>query len=221
RDAAIKKNSPLTVVNGFPEGPLDVLPLRGEHQKRNAALALAVVNFLQKQIPVSAQQIQEGLMDVRWPGRLQLVEQAGGRKLLLDGAHNIAGARAVCEALETNFSAANPALVLGILQDKDWPEICRVLAPLARVIVAVPVSNSRTADPEDLAGACRAANPSANVSVCRSLGQALEKTAAEKFIIVCGSLYLIGEALELLGKISSAKGERELNEWSGGEALKS
>jgi len=217
---ANEKHAPLTVVNSTPARQIpDVLSLRGEHQRCNAALALAVVNLLQKQIPVSAKQIQTGLKQVQWPGRLQLLEQPDGRKLLLDGAHNIAGASVLRETVEKDFQGGNRTLILGILGDKDWRQICEVLAPLAVQILAVPVASQRTANPDDLTEACSAANPSANVSVCHSLSEALQNAAAGNLIIITGSLYLIGEALELLGRASSANSERELNEW-GAETLK-
>ena len=221
RDAASQKNAPLTIADTTPAGRLpDALSLRGEHQKRNAALALAVVNLLQKQIPISGQQIENGLRQVQWPGRLQLLERPDGRKLLLDGAHNIAGAKVLREAVEKDFQTGKRTLILGILGDKDWRQICEILAPLAVEILTVPVSSQRTANPDDLTKACRAANPSANILVCHSLSEALQKVVGSQFIILTGSLYLIGEALELLGYVSSAKSERELNEWSGADALK-
>jgi dihydrofolate synthase / folylpolyglutamate synthase len=219
RHAASQRNAPLTIVDAIPRGLPDVLPLPGEHQKRNAALALAVVRLLQKQIPVSAEQIANGLRKVHWPGRLQLLDQPDGKKILLDGAHNIAGAHVLRETVENDFPASKRTLILGVLVDKDWRQICGILAPTAGHILTVPVASQRTANQEDLAQACRAANPAATVLVCHSLAEALRHTANEQFIIITGSLYLIGEALELLGQFSSAKSERELNEWSGGGAL--
>lgn len=220
REAANQKNAPLTIVQPTSAVRIpDVLSLRGEYQKRNAALALAVVNLLQNQIPVSTQQIEIGLQQVQWPGRLQLLEQPDGRKLLLDGAHNVAGATVLREAVEKDFQKAEKTLILGILGDKDWRQISGILAPLAGQILTVPVSSQRTANPDDLTEACRAGNPSADVSACHSLGEALEK-AAEPFVIITGSLYLIGEALELLGSVSPAKSERELNEWGQADSLK-
>jgi dihydrofolate synthase / folylpolyglutamate synthase len=222
RDVAKQKHAPLTIVGASPAHRIpDALSLRGEHQKRNAALALAVVGLLQKQIQVSAKQIEDGLRQIQWPGRLQLLEQPDGKKILLDGAHNIAGAKVLRETVETDFQTRKRTLILGIFGDKDWRQICAILAPLAGQILAVPVSSQRTANPDDLAKTCRAANPSANVSVGHSLSDALEKAALEKFIIITGSLYLIGEALELLGSASPAKSERELNEWGSVETLKS
>ena len=196
-------------------GRMPVLPLPGEHQKINAALALATVEVLQNQIPVAEEKIRAGLAGVNWPGRLQLVTRASGQKILLDGAHNPAGAKALRAALENNFPAARRTLVLGVLQDKDWRPICETLASLAARLFTVPVASERSANPQELAEACRKINPAAEITACPSLGDALDKSAADEFVVITGSLYLVGEALERLGLSPAGGGERGLNEWAG------
>jgi dihydrofolate synthase/folylpolyglutamate synthase len=213
---AEEKSATLKVVAAKDWASGSASALAGEHQKRNAALALATVRILQKQIPVMEAHIEHGLKNVQWPGRLQLIEK-GGRRFLLDGAHNVAGAKVLREALEKDFGSEKRTLVLGILEDKDWRHICEALAPLADMILAVPVSSNRTAKAEELAEACRAVNPTAKVLVCASLAEALRAAPTGHLIVITGSLYLVGEALEWLGYFPSAKSERELNEWSGGK----
>ena len=193
------------------------LSLPGEHQKLNAALALATVGILQKQIAVTEEQIRAGLAGVNWPGRLQSIQKPDGKDILLDGAHNVAGAKVLREALEKSFPLAGRTLILGVLQDKDWQHICETLAPLAARIFTVPVSSERTADAKDLAAACGALNPSSEILACANLAEALKKSADDAFVIVTGSLYLVGEALEMLGLSPVGAGERGLNEWRGGE----
>lgn len=220
KHVAGQKSAPLTVVERDASPLLTklaadetfVLPLAGEHQKRNAALALAVVEMLQKQIPVAEPQIVAGLKNVHWPGRMQLIPRQG-KEFLLDGAHNVAGARVLREAIEAAFHPDKNTLVLGILEDKDWRQICEVLAPLAQTILAVPVSSNRTANAKELAHACREADPAATVYICDSLAEALQKAPAETLVIVTGSLYLVGEALEWLGYFPPATSERALNDW--------
>jgi dihydrofolate synthase/folylpolyglutamate synthase len=180
----------------------------------NAALALAAIKVLQKQIPVTDEKIREGLASVNWPGRLQLIQRPDGQKILLDGAHNVAGAKALRAALEKNFQSPGHTLILGVFQDKDWRHICETLAPLAARIFTVPVASERSADARELAAACRAANPAAGIAACNSLRAALEKTAGDDFVVVTGSLYLVGEALELAGLSPANGGERALNEWT-------
>jgi dihydrofolate synthase/folylpolyglutamate synthase len=191
------------------------LSLLGDHQQLNAALALATVEVLQKAIPVSDAAIRTGLGTVQWPGRMQLITRPSGQKILLDGAHNVAGVQALRRTLEKQFGGTRPTLVLGVLQDKDWRHICEALAPLAVRIVTVPVASERTANAPELAAACRAANPAAEIFACDSPAAALEKVASDDFVVVTGSLYLVGEALELLGRSPVPGGERGLNEWSG------
>ena len=215
---ATNLHSQLTVVTEADAhvAPLDKLELTllGSHQRLNAALALATVRTLSDQIPVSIGALRTGLASVVWPGRLQLVREPPQREILLDGAHNVDGARILVSALEQHFPERRPALVLGILRDKDWESICRILAPLANRILLVPVSSERSAPPEDLQRACHDANPSAETLVCSSVAQALETTLEEPFVVVTGSLYLVGEALERLqGSPAAGLAERALNEW--------
>jgi dihydrofolate synthase/folylpolyglutamate synthase len=187
--------------------------LFGEHQKINAALALATIEILQKQIPVSEENIRAGLASVNWPGRLQLITRPGGRQILLDGAHNVAGAETLRAALEKEFVGIPPAFIFGALADKNWPDICRLLAPLAAKVFTVPVASERTANPHELAGLFRSANPALRVEAAADLATALNANKNEPFIVITGSLYLIGEALERLGLSPADIGERGLNEW--------
>ena len=229
--------SPFEKIGKSETGVTPVLSLLGEHQKINAALALATVEILQRQIPVTNEKIRAGLAGVNWPGRLQLIQGPDGQKILLDGAHNVAGANVLRAALiswNSNFSlsggtlkrelqharsgtGAPITLILGVLQDKDWKHICGTLAPLAARIFNVPVTSERTANAGELAAACRAANSSAEIFACASLNEALKKSAGDTFVVISGSLYLVGEALELLGLSPAAGSERGLNEWSGGK----
>jgi len=195
-------------------GETPVLPLLGEHQQLNAALAVAAVDVLQKQIPVSDSAIRAGLSTVHWPGRLQLVTRPNGQEFLLDVAHNPAGMEILATALGRHFSFRKPALVLGILRDKDWPSMCAHLAPLASRIVTVPVSSERSATADELATACSVANPLAKIFGCASFGEAMNKIGGDPFLVITGSQYLVGEALEWLGLCPEVgAGERALNEW--------
>jgi len=197
-------------------GGIPALSLMGEHQEVNAALALATVKTLQPQIPVSEAAIQSGLSSVDWPGRLQLITRPSGQKILLDGAHNVAGAKVLAAALKAHFPSARPTFVLGILQDKDWTGMCEVLAPLAGRILLVPVRSERAAIPRELADVCRKANPGVEVAIFDSLHEVLPDRARDPFLVVAGSLYLIGEAMGLLELLpSAARDERGLNEWGG------
>jgi dihydrofolate synthase / folylpolyglutamate synthase len=221
---ANERNAPLTKVNPasqpFAAGQTRDFPLLGEHQRTNAALAIATVRALQKQFPVSEAALQSGVASVNWPGRLQLVLRPSGQKVLLDGAHNVAGAETLAGALKSRFPSAECTLVLGILRDKDWPRMCEVLAPLARRVLVVPVQNERTATASELAEVCKRAQPDAEVISHASLSEALADAAGDSLVVIAGSLYLIGEAMELLELLpATVRDERSLNEWSNNKPM--
>ena len=197
---------------GRPEVSIE-LPLAGRHQQTNAGLAKAVVERLQTELPVPFEAVRGGLAKVRWPGRLQVVRR-GEQTVLLDGAHNAEGAVMLRRALIDGRFADPPVFILGMVDEKDGAGFCAQLVPLAKRIVLSPVSSARSAKPEEFVPACRAANPAAAVDVAGSLEQALERCAAEPFVVVTGSFYLVGEALERLGLALTPTGaERRLNDW--------
>ena len=215
-EVAERQGSALTVVTAEDAGKAPLaeveLPLLGEHQRLNAAVATAVVRVLAEEIPVTEEAVRRGLTGVSWAGRMQLVRR-GQQRILLDGAHNIDSARCLQAALKRHFPGEQPVLVLGILRDKDFGEMCCILAPLAERILLVPVQNERTIAAEDLAPLCRAANPAAEVMVCGGLSEALRIAGGAPLVLITGSLYLIGEAMEALGLTAGAPpGERGLNE---------
>jgi dihydrofolate synthase/folylpolyglutamate synthase len=134
----------------------------------------------------------------------------------LDGAHNPAGGATLRTAVEQFFPGPARTLLLGMLADKDWQPMCEQLAPLAQRIITVPVASVRSAAPAELAAACQKINPRAEVHVARDLAHALELVAADPFVIIAGSLYLIGAALTVLDpQFRDAEDERGLNEWGG------
>jgi dihydrofolate synthase/folylpolyglutamate synthase len=226
RKRALEQNSPLTLVNPAvaQQPPLDTLelPLLGAHQRLNAAVALATIRILQDQLPVSEAAIRAGLANLNWPGRLQLVVSPSGQKVLLDGAHNVGGAEILAAALKQYFPSIQPTLVLGILRDKNWSAMCELLAPLAPRIMLVPIHSERTAEPHGLAEVCQRSNPQATIAEYPSLSAALAHSAREPFLVIAGSLYLVGEAMELM-RISPAapQQERGLNDWQATGAKRS
>lgn len=212
---AREQGSSLTTITPHHASHLTQHPLAGEHQRLNAALALATVETLQAKIPVTAAQIQAGLTGVDWPGRFQILHRPGGRTIVLDGAHNPAGVEALALALQAQFPNVRPTLILGMLADKDWRPMCARLASLAGGAFTVNVGSNRSALAEDLAAACREQLPQAS-EVCASLSEALARTESDSLVVIAGSLYLVGEVLELLGLAATGSAsERGLNEWGG------
>jgi dihydrofolate synthase/folylpolyglutamate synthase len=217
---AQKNHAPLTVVdeshvNRPPLGEIE-LPLHGPHQKMNAATTLAAVHALAEQIPVSDATLRGGLSSVYWPGRMQRVQTRSGQTIVLDGAHNPAGAEALRVAIEAEFPRAKPTLIFGVFRDKDSASMCHSLAARAGRLILTPVHSDRSEDPTKLLPACREVNPHAPIEICRSLGEALERAGDDPFVVIAGSLYLIGEAMELLHLAATTPNdEKRLNEWVG------
>jgi dihydrofolate synthase/folylpolyglutamate synthase len=210
-NAPLRIISPLEVSELLKDVPL--LSLAGEHQHRNAGLAVAVVDILRDRMSITPPQIEEAMANVYWPGRLQLITHSSGQKFLLDGAHNEAGAESLRNALQNRFVTTEKTIILGVLQDKNWKSICALLAPLATRILLVPVSSDRTSAPEALAAVCRTANPGAEIQVHSSFSAAFAARPTRGLVVITGSLYLIGEAMEVLGIVANSPQERGLNEW--------
>ena len=189
------------------------LSLIGPHQRHNAAVAEAALHAVATVFPINDDAIRFGLENTFWPGRLQRL-QRGGQLLLLDGAHNPQGAAALAETLWEDFAGRSPALIFGAMKDKDVPAILGLLAPLGGRIVATKISSERALPAGELARLCRRANPSATVSEAQSVGDALEQVRDEPFVLLTGSLYFVGEALEFLGVLNSeGADEKALNDW--------
>lgn len=118
------------------------------------------------------------------------------------------------QALADGFSADSPVFILGMVDEKDGAGFCAELATLAKRIVLSPISSARSAKPDSFVVACQAANPAAAVEIAESLGQSLEWCATEPFVVVAGSFYLVGEAMERLGVAPTpSEAERQLNDW--------
>ena len=170
----------------------DGFSLEGAFNRENAVTALAALKVLKKGS-------RDGLSNVVWPGRFQRV----GR-FIIDGAHNPPAARALAAALRkyAPFAGSVPTLIAGFCGDKDVDETLRILAPLVGKGIAVRTNNPRSLDPEELAQKMEAAGIPA-IS-CDSIHLALEKMGSVPSgsgvdTLICGSLFLAGEALAELG----------------------
>ena len=176
------------------------LPLKGRHQYRNAAVALAVIELLGRDgfaIPEAA--IREGLSRTRWAGRLEQVAQ--DPRVLLDGAHNPAAALALAQNLKGARDNGRLILVMGVMADKDVDTILARLLPLARTVVFTQPKYFRAATPADLA---RRAQPyNLEIFQVPQVAQAIERAQSlagpHDRIVVTGSLYTVGEAKEFFG----------------------
>ena len=158
-------------------------PLAGEHQVDNAITAVLVL----QELGVPA----EGIADARWPGRLECV--APNPDVILDGAHNPAGARALRKYLERFYAGRKLWMIYGAMRDKAIEEIAGILFPLAdELILTAPNVPSRAAQPEELRKIAERGRVAGNLEAAMDVIQS--EADAEDVVVVTGSLFLVGEA---------------------------
>jgi len=186
-------------------------PLKGAHQQRNVALAIAAAVELAAQhgFPVSPADLEEGIRKTQWPGRLERMTSAGV-EWVLDVAHNPAGAWALRAGLRSILEERRPRiLIFSCLRDKPVAEMAQILFPLFERVIVAPIHAARAAAVEDLLAAARATGTAATAAetVQEALRMAQE-SAAGGVVVVSGSVYLVGEARGmLLGGLLAGKSE--------------
>jgi dihydrofolate synthase/folylpolyglutamate synthase len=172
--------------------------LAGEHQKENLLVAVRLLEAAKEaSIEVDLGRLVEGIAATRWPGRLERV--LGTPPLLLDGAHNPAGARALASAL---LSERPFVLLFGAMADKDLESITRSLFPLADGLVLTAPRIDRAASPAEVAARAGESAQGAHLepNVRKALRAAREMAGPHRLVVVAGSLYLVGEVKGLLEK---------------------
>jgi dihydrofolate synthase/folylpolyglutamate synthase len=176
------------------------LGLAGGHQRANAAVALHVMRVIDAHgLAVTPAAVIEGLAHPNWPGRLDTRVLPGGRELLLDAAHNPAGAAALASYLENAPGEPRP-LVFAAMRDKSIAEMLAALLPSVSGLVATRASNPRSADPVELAALARTIAPALPVDVEPDVGEALARAWRQSpRIVVAGSIFLIGDVLKTIG----------------------
>jgi dihydrofolate synthase/folylpolyglutamate synthase len=172
--------------------------LYGEHQVRNASLAVLAIEAL-RVFPIGKGQIRRGLRCIRWAGRLD--EYRSRRRTLLDGAHNPEGARLLREFLDRR-KEKEVHLVFGVVRDKDIRGIGTALFPLADTIHLTPLANTRSASPAEVAAIHRTFSPRMRIhrGMKDALNAAWRECSPSGLVVVTGSLYLVGELLPLVRK---------------------
>jgi|SRR5580658_258136 dihydrofolate synthase/folylpolyglutamate synthase len=176
-------------------------PLKGAHQHRNLALAIAAAVELTELhgFAISPQAIADGIRLTRWPARLERLSSAG-LDWILDVAHNPAGAWALRAGLRSLLGEKGlRVLIFGCLRDKPVAEMAQILFPLFERVILAPIHSSRAAGIDDLLAAALATG--ATAVAANSVGEALntaEQIAAGTPVVVSGSVYLVGEARALL-----------------------
>ena len=167
--------------------------LLGRHQAQNAAVALATLDALVERwgTVVDEATIRRGLAAARWPGRLELLDgsRAGVGRVLLDGAHNPAGAEALARAL-ADLGLRHPTIVFGAMRGKRVSAVLRALAPLDPRFIFTRVADAGALEPQSLARTWRRVSGRPALTAATP-AEALERSDADP-VVVAGSLYLVG-----------------------------
>jgi len=179
-------------------------PLVGRHQLRNVALAIAAAEELSKLgiAGITPDSLARGIRETHWPGRFQVIPaRADWPEVVLDVAHNPAGAWALRSALSERYDDRPLIFVFGAMRDKAISEMTEILFPLAdRVIVTRP-ENPRSASPEEIRQV--GSRTGTEIETVPEIGAALERARSvsglEAVVVVTGSIYLVGEAMQWLG----------------------
>ncbi|MEG0322492.1 MAG: folylpolyglutamate synthase/dihydrofolate synthase family protein [Raoultibacter sp.] len=182
--------------------------LLGSYQPYNATLAIEIIEVLRTRgWSISDDDIREGLAATTWPGRFEIAAQHP--TFVIDGGHNPQGAQVLADSLCEIFPDQKAVFLMGVLEDKDYPEMLETLLPLGRAFVAVAPPNPRALSAEKLAQAIRwtgqdllGCSACTNVYVARDIpdavGEAKRLAGEDGLVCACGSLYSIAEIKQAL-----------------------
>ncbi|MHB1393957.1 MAG: bifunctional folylpolyglutamate synthase/dihydrofolate synthase [Clostridia bacterium] len=177
------------------------LPLIGDHQLNNAAVALAAIAELHSMgHTIEGSAVRKGIETVKWPCRLSIVSTEP--LILIDGAHNEDGINSLQAALSKYFSSRKIIFVIGMLKDKDYGYAIRKLMPMAHHTVATEPLSERSLTADAMAEAVKpyCSSVSSEPNIIKAIEKAKELYDKDSMICICGSLYLAGSAYEYLGK---------------------
>ena len=185
-------------------------PLAGRHQLRNLALAITAAEELNKfGFQISAEDIEQGIRSTNWPARFQVIPAADGfPEVVLDVAHNPAGAWALRSALSTFYEDRPLTFIFGAMRDKAISEIADIIFPLADRVIATHAENPRAASPQQIAelGAHTQTEILQAKSVPEALDRACTLAGSKGVIVITGSIYIVGEALGILARKPARQG---------------
>ncbi len=178
-------------------------PLVGRHQLRNVALAVAAAVELHQQgfTGITAKSIAKGIRETNWPGRFQVIaSRPGWPEIVIDVAHNPAGAWALRSALSERYEDRPLIFVFGAMRDKAIAEMAEILFPLADKVIATRPENPRSASPEEIQQA--ASRTGAEIEAAEDVPHAVERARAlanaATVVVITGSIYLVGEVLRMV-----------------------
>ena len=179
-------------------------PLVGRHQLRNVALAIAAAAELSEQgfSSITARSIERDIRETRWPGRFQVIAaRLGWPEMVIDVAHNPAGAWALRAGLSERYEDRPLIFVFGAMRDKAISEMTEILFPLAERVIATRPENPRAASPKEIQQA--AARTGVEIEAVEDVHHAVERARAlakaGTVVVITGSIYLVGEVMCSVG----------------------
>lgn len=189
--------------------PRLILGLKGRHQINNAAVALASLELLEDQgIQISQESARIGLATAQWPGRFEMLQTRP--PLIVDGAHNPAGAEVLAQTLSDQHPNKKVHLVFGVLADKDYGPMFKTLFPLAATLHLAPVNSARTLHPEKYLAL--AGELCGDISVYESVEAAVDgakgRADAADVVLCTGSLFLVGQVKAHLARGGVGQGAK-------------
>jgi dihydrofolate synthase/folylpolyglutamate synthase len=169
------------------------IPLLGLHQADNAALAVAAIDALRSRgWEISDGALRDGLARTRWPGRLEVLDR--NPIVLVDGAHNPAGLQRSLAAVQKLAKGRQLVIVFGAMKDKDLPAMLAQLRATGAHVIFSAIDWHRAAAPADLAAQFGPPAETAESSA-EALDRARQRATPNGVVLVCGSLYLVGEVI--------------------------
>ena len=174
------------------------LHILGAHQVENSSLAIMAAQLLHNNDErITPETIGKALERVLWPGRFERIA-LGGQTIIIDGAHNPAGAEALRCSLDLYFPSEERVFMLGILKDKDIDSMLKTLIrPNDTVLMTAPQSE-RASDPEIVARRVQAQHVEVQADNAEALERSLELAGGHRLLVIAGSLYLIGGVRQML-----------------------
>jgi dihydrofolate synthase/folylpolyglutamate synthase len=170
--------------------------LRGRFQHNNAAVGLAALEMIRSTLPVPEPCLRSGLASASWPGRLEVVSERPC--VILDGAHNPQAMEMLHAALPEILQGRRVKALFGVMRDKDWRAMVPFLAEIATEIVVTRVQQPRAEDPEVLREALAPLRPTwVRMDARAACQQLMAEAKTDEAIVVCGSLFLVGEVYPL------------------------
>lgn len=176
------------------------IKLIGDHQIKNSILALNVVKFLrdEKNIKIDDLSIKKGLINTRWPGRIEKIKE--NPIFIIDGAHNEEGATSLAKALDKNFGNRNLTLLIGMLEDKDIEKVLEILLPRFNKVITTTPDSPRAMSSDKLKEKISKYmnNVVSKPIIEDAINYTLDNSDEDDIIISAGSLYMIGNVRSIV-----------------------